>query len=223
MQIELPFGVDLPPDRGSHVPFQGDLVASGFSRNTVPAASGHDALLSTGAETFPVYFVRMRRARRYVLRVRPDGALRLTIPRGGSRAEALRFAERHLAWAARERARATATPVDPGVERELRARARERLIPELLALARQHELTVSRVSIRNQRSRWGACSPGGHITLNYRLILMPPDVREYVLLHELMHLKQPNHSPRFWRLVSAACPRFRDAERWLKSSGRALF
>src|SRR2546430_17021371 len=84
MQIELPFGVDLPPDRGSHVPFQGDLVASGFSRNTVPAASGHDALLSTGAETFPVYFVRMRRARRYVLRVRPDGALRLTIPRGGA-------------------------------------------------------------------------------------------------------------------------------------------
>ena len=175
-------------------------MASGFSRNTVPAASGHDALLSTGAETFPVYIVRMRRARRYVLRVRPDGALRLTIPRGGSRAEALRFAERHLAWA-----------------------ARERLIPELLALARQHELTVSRVSIRNQRSRWGACSPGGHITLNYRLILMPPDVREYVLLHELMHLKQPNHSPRFWRLVSAACPRFREAERWLKSSGRALF
>jgi predicted metal-dependent hydrolase len=214
MQAGLPF--DDVPSRRSAAGASADL-----SRRS---AAGAKAELSTGTESFDVHFVRVRRAKRYVLRVRPDGALRVTIPRGGSRAEALRFAERHLAWAARERARsAAAAPLDPAAERALRARARDELVPELLALARAHGLAVSRVSIRNQRSRWGACSPNGHITLNYRLIQMPPEVRDYVLLHELMHLRQPDHSRRFWRLVESVCPRFREAERWLKSSGRSLF
>ena len=52
---------------------------------------------------------------------------------------------------------------------------------------------------------------------------MPPDIRDYVLIHELMHLRQQNHSRRFWRLVAAACPAYRDAERWLRTSGRSLF
>jgi predicted metal-dependent hydrolase len=52
---------------------------------------------------------------------------------------------------------------------------------------------------------------------------MPAEVRDYVLLHELMHLKEQNHSRRFWRLVAAACPGFREAERWLRSDGRSLF
>jgi len=138
-------------------------------------------------EPLRIHFVRMRRARRYVLRVRPDGDLRVTIPRGGSRSEALRFAD------------------------------------QLLALAQRHGLTVNGVSIRNQRSRWGSCSARGHIALNFRLLLMPADVREYILVHELMHLRQPNHSIRFWRLVEAACPGFRAAERWLKQHGAGLF
>jgi predicted metal-dependent hydrolase len=52
---------------------------------------------------------------------------------------------------------------------------------------------------------------------------MPRAVRDYVLIHELMHIKQQNHSRRFWRLVEAACPEFRDAERWLRTTGRTLF
>ena len=109
------------------------------------------------------------------------------------------------------------------VDRELRARAAKELPPQLLALAAQHGLAVSRVSIRNQRSRWGSCSPRGHISLNFRLLLMPAEVREYILIHELMHMRQANHSIRFWRLVEAACPRFREAERWLRANGPSLF
>ena len=93
----------------------------------------------------------------------------------------------------------------------------------MLALAAQHGLAVRRVSIRNQRSRWGSCSSRGDISLNFRLLLMPDFVREYILVHELMHLRQANHSIRFWRLVEAACPRFREAERWLKQNGASLF
>lgn len=216
-----------------------------------------------------VEFVRMPRARRYVLRVRPDGRLRLTVPRGGSRAEGLRFIETHRAWIEQERARLASMPasrawttgtsillrgqaetivvtpsgvaatvtcgdrtirirreasdVRPFVERSLRELAREELAPRLAELAAMHQLTVGRVTIRNQRSRWGSCSPGGNIALNFRLVQMPAEVRDYVLIHELMHIRQQNHSRRFWRLVADACPSFRDAERWLKTEGRLLF
>ena len=87
----------------------------------------------------------------------------------------------------------------------------------------RHGLTVSRVSIRNQRWRWGSCSRNGHICLNWRLVTMPDSVRDYVLIHELMHLKRMDHSPKFWKLVEAACPDYQDARRWLRrASQRAL-
>ena len=169
--------------------------------------------------------MRVRRARRYILRVRPDGTLRVTIPRGGSRAEAIAFLSRHLGWVAKERQRAREqlANVPPEREAELRSLAVATLIPRLHELAALHGLTVSRVSIRNQRSRWGSCSRQGAISLNFRLVQMPAWVTDYVLIHELMHLQQQNHAPRFWRLVERACPEFREAERWLRRHGRALF
>ena len=172
-----------------------------------------------------VEFVRVRRARRYILRVRPDGTLRVTIPRGGSRADAVAFMARHLAWVAkeRERVREQRVSVPPDLEAELRRQAAEQLIPRLHELAAQHGLHVGRVSIRNQRSRWGSCSRNGAISLNYRLVLMPPAVAEYVLIHELMHLQEQNHGTRFWRLVERACPGYSESERWLRRHGRSLF
>lgn len=110
-----------------------------------------------------------------------------------------------------------------GVRHALRSRARETLPAELLALAARHGVTVSRVSIRNQSSRWGSCARSGAISLNWRLVQTPPFVREYVLVHELMHRRQMNHSPKFWRLVAEACPRYVEARRWLRVDGAALF
>jgi hypothetical protein len=167
----------------------------------------------------------MRRARRYILRVRPDGILRVTIPRGGSRAEARAFVVSQAGWIEAERARVREQRADVPLEREteLRQEAAARLIPRLHELATQHGLTVTRVSIRNQRSRWGSCSRRGAIALNYRLVLMPSWVADYVLIHELMHLREQNHGRRYWRHVERACPQFREAERWLRGHGRSLF
>jgi predicted metal-dependent hydrolase len=218
-----------------------------------------------------IQFVRVRRAKRYILRVRPDGSLRVTVPRGGTRAEALQFVERHLHWVLKERLRvaehhapaewrhgtailldgapvtihvepgralpvntvtyggrrfavaAGTTDVRPYVEADLRALARETLPARLHELAAAHGLCVARVSIRNQRSRWGSCSRNGSIAVNFRLVQMPAAIRDYVLLHELMHLKQQNHGPRFWKLVAAVCPDYRAAEQWLRTEGRKLF
>ena len=167
----------------------------------------------------------MRRAKRYILRVRPDGTLRITIPRGGSRGEALAFARTQSHWIEQERLRVHEhrAAVPPEREVELRKRAAEQLIPRLHDLAAQHGLTVTRATIRNQRTRWGSCSRRGAIALNYRLMLMPPWVADYVLIHELMHLREQNHGRRFWRHVAQACPEFREAERWLRTNGRTLF
>ncbi len=110
----------------------------------------------------------------------------------------------------------------PALEPLMRARARDELPPRVHALAALHGLAVARVTVRNQRSRWGSCSRGGNIALNWRLLQMPDGVCDYVLLHELMHLRQPNHSPRFWAEVAKVCPDYVRARAWLQAEGLAL-
>jgi predicted metal-dependent hydrolase len=218
-----------------------------------------------------VIFVRHRRARRYILRVMPDGTLRVTLPKWGVKHEAHAFIQASRAWIARQQAfhrqrPAALVPWGDGtrflldgheafvridtdrsrltissgesvivtlsanrgairatVEAWLQDRARCELPILLLALAEAHGIVVPRVSVRNQRARWGACSTAGTITLNWRLIQTPAFVREYVLLHELMHRREMNHSRRFWRLVAACCPRHAEARQWLRREGKALW
>jgi predicted metal-dependent hydrolase len=172
----------------------------------------------------PLVFVRHPRARRYLIRVAADGTVRVTVPRWGSKREAQAFADRERAWidkqqrkAEGERRQARPTELTAEAQRAIIARAKTELPPRLLDLAAQHGLTVTRVSIRNQRSRWGSCSRSGHICLNWRLVTMPEAVRDYVLIHELMHLKRMDHSPKFWKLVAEACPPYKDARAWLRS------
>jgi hypothetical protein len=87
---------------------------------------------------------------------------------------------------------------------------------ELAAVAR---VELKHVAVRNQRSRWGSCSAGGTVSLNWRLIQSPEFVRDYIIWHELMHLWELNHSARFWARVEEVCPNWRDAERWIKRNG----
>ncbi len=169
-------------------------------------------------------FVRHRWARRYILRVLDDGTLRVTVPRRGSQRQARAFVEQSAGWIAKQRQHvATRPPVAHPSEAELRRRASKELPPALVALARAHGITVSKISVRNQRSRWGACSARGSITLNWRLVLVPEFVRDYVMVHELMHRRELNHSKRFWRHVAAACPRYDEARSWLRTEGQRLF
>ena len=168
------------------------------------------------------YFVRHPRARRYLLRVDGDGRVRVTIPRGGSRREAAAFGVRHLDWIAGQRARIR-PPIHGADEmRGLRARAGVELPVRVRDLAAMHGLVVSRVSVRNQRARWGSCGRDGRISLNWRLVLMPEWVRDYVIIHELMHLRRLDHSVDYWRLVAEACPDYENARTWLRAHGPSL-
>jgi len=104
----------------------------------------------------------------------------------------------------------------PDLERHLWRLAARELPPCVRQLAAHHGFSVHRVTVRNQRTRWGSCSRRGTISLNWRLIQAPASVRDYLILHELAHLRQMNHSPRFWAEVERLCPGFAEAERWLK-------
>lgn len=79
-----------------------------------------------------------------------------------------------------------------------------------------------RIRIGDQRSRWGSCSPTGNLSFNYRLVMAPPAVLEYVVLHELLHRVEMRHSARFWSLVAAHCPTYRESIAWLKTYGPYL-
>jgi len=80
----------------------------------------------------------------------------------------------------------------------------------------------SRISIRDQKSRWGSCSSSGVLSYSWRLILTPDYVLDYVAAHEVAHLREMNHGPRFWRLVLTHCPNARAAKQWLKANGREV-
>lgn len=80
----------------------------------------------------------------------------------------------------------------------------------------------TKITLRDTRSRWGSCSSTGGLNFSWRLILAPPFVLDYLAAHEVAHLREMNHSPRFWRLVEKLCPRTADAELWLKRHGPSL-
>jgi hypothetical protein len=227
-----------------------------------PAKPPRARQLTIAGRHVPVTIARHRLARRYVVRVAPDGSLRLTVPRGASLAGGFAFAARQADWISREIARqrerqapwVTGTLTwfrgervaieivearavfgsemialdGPGsdaraaIEARLRRLAEAELPARCRLLARKTGIDVAQVSVRNQRSRWGACSARGVITLNWRLVQMPPSVSDYVILHELVHVKHPNHSRRFWREVAGVCDWWREAERWLRKHGRDL-
>ncbi len=113
----------------------------------------------------------------------------------------------------------------PTIQEKLRHTLRKHyrnLAAELLARRTEHWVRVTglapqRLSFRGQKTRWGSCSPTGAISLNWKLICAEPSVIDYVIIHELCHLKHLNHSLNFWRLVESYCPNWKEKKKWLQS------
>jgi predicted metal-dependent hydrolase len=112
--------------------------------------------------------------------------------------------------------------IHAALEAWYRAQARAVFAERIAHCNAAYGFTFGRVSIKEQKSRWGSCSRAGNLNFNWRLLLAPLPVLDYVVYHELAHLKELNHSPRFWRLVAQACPDFETQRAWLRHFGRTL-
>lgn len=120
----------------------------------------------------------------------------------------------------------------PAARRELAAaclgRWYRRLAGELIAARAAHwaadlRVTPAAISIRDTRSRWGSCSGSGRLSFSWKLAMAPPAVLDYLVVHELCHLRHPDHSERFWALVASRLPDYDRARRWLRRRGRELY
>ena len=172
---------------------------------------------------------RSARARRWTLRVPWGAAAVLTVPARLPAREVERIAARvaveHADWIARERAKhVSRLALDTRAVSEAEARTATRELARMVAEEEAPALgvEVARIQVRDQRTRWGSCSTRGTLSFNWRLALAPHAVLDYVVVHELCHLREPNHSPRFWRLVESRRPSFREQRAWLREHGAEL-
>ena len=110
----------------------------------------------------------------------------------------------------------------PALERWYRRAARSEIEPRLERACALAGTSYSRLTIRGQRTRWASCSRAGAMSFNWRLLLAPEAVLDYVIWHEVCHLEVMDHSSRFWRLVAARSPGYREHVRWLRTNGATL-
>jgi predicted metal-dependent hydrolase len=112
--------------------------------------------------------------------------------------------------------------VSDALERWYRKRARVEVPSRLDSATARAGTGWTRLSIRGQRTRWASCSQDGAMSFNWRLLLAPAEILDYVVEHEVAHLEVLDHSPRFWKLLGSRCPDYREHERWLRRNGHSL-
>jgi predicted metal-dependent hydrolase len=173
-------------------------------------------------EVGKVLFVASRRARRLSISIRPPGNVRVVIPKGTSFATAREFVlaksdviRKHLDKFKRmERRYHGLLEESKTVDK---TQAGRQLKNRLAALAKIHGYSYGRVFIRNQKTRWGSCSGKNNINLNLYLVLLPAPIRDYVLLHELVHTRIKNHQKAFWEELSRIVPNAKQLDKKLRT------
>jgi predicted metal-dependent hydrolase len=154
----------------------------------------------------PVLFERSRRARRIIISVDPLTGIRVAVPHRASFKRAEDVARTQTGWIQKQLdrmkvyqgQRLTSPLASEAIDR---AEAKRKLTRRVKHLAHRHGFTYGRVSIRNQRTRWGSCSSRGNISLNMKLSRLPEELMDYVILHELAHTRVKDHSQEFWALM----------------------
>lgn len=162
------------------------------------------------------------RARSLRLAVHHDGRVVVTRPYFMSLRSAEKFLQEKSAWIKTQQERFKNTPsflLAPVSKRDYQDKhdlAKQLITARLAYYSKLYGFKYQGLSIRNQRTRWGSCSKTGNLNFNYRLLELPERWRDYIIVHELCHLKEFNHSPRFWSLVAKTFPDHKEIRRGLK-------
>ena len=171
------------------------------------------------------------RRRTLGLEVRADGRVILRAPKGLSNQAVMDFVKERQAWIVQKwfeterirRQKAERPPRDyeqnPALEVQYRKEARRRITERAAYFAEKMGVDDGRIAIKAAKTRWGSCSAQGNLNFHWKLILMPPAILDYVVVHELAHRIEMNHSPRFWTQVERILPDYRERRRWLKENG----
>lgn len=163
------------------------------------------------------------------IQIQPDGQVVVRAPRGCQKAYLEEVLRKRKDWILQKQAELqTAARVrehlQPSQEEKARYLAAARAIfPERAAyFAAKMGVTYGRITIREQKTRWGSCSSKKNLNFNWKLLRAPKEVLDYVVVHELAHLKEMNHSRKFYQLIENIMPDYREQERWLKENGKYL-
>ena len=173
-----------------------------------------------------VIIKKRRGAKGMRLRVREDGQVILTVPRYFPLKMARQFLLSKEAWIVAARTRMAAVPArllnqgGPDEYAQYKEEARRRITARVEFFQTKYGVTSTGIAIRNQRTRFGSCSAAGKLNFNYRLLFLPEALFEYVIVHEVCHLREMNHSPRFWALVAQMVPDYRVRKQKLQSYSR---
>ena len=167
----------------------------------------------------------IRSARKTIaIQIEPNGEVTVRAPRRMSQAAIEQFVAGKSSWIEKHRPKQSEV-LPKFTDEEIRALARQAkaVIPERVAhYADLVGVTYGSITIRSQRTRWGSCSGKGNLNFNCLLMLAPAGVVDYVVVHELCHRKEMNHSARFWAQVEGILPDYRQSRLWLKEHGRML-
>jgi predicted metal-dependent hydrolase len=183
---------------------------------------------NTGDDEALIYTVeRSRRRRTMALRVEPSGSITVYAPYFAWGYMIDRFVQRHREWILKKLAYFRDRPASVPVTQEERAQrileTDSRLKEVVTRLSIQMGVSPRSVKVAHQTSRWGSCSSLGNLRFSWRMARLPADVFDYVVIHELAHLRHMNHSPRFWAVVAAVCPDHKSHRRWLRKNDGPYF
>lgn len=153
--------------------------------------------------------------------IRPGGGVVVTAPKWLPQYKVREYVQAHAEWIKEKLLHASnAQKVFPSLTSQELVKVKKMALisfsQRLLELNEQYNFVYKRVSIRNQSTRWGSCSKTGTLSFNYRLYFLRPELQDYVLVHELCHLKEMNHSVKFWGLVERVVPDYKELRRELK-------
>jgi predicted metal-dependent hydrolase len=169
-----------------------------------------------------VRFRKNRRAKRLRLTVYRDRTVALTLPARSSKAAGIEFVRGMAGWISqkmKEFANAEGNHLSglPDSHYRRHRQAAMRLVDEKARLLREScGFQYNKITVRNQKTRWGSCSAKGNLSFNYKLLFVPPRLVEYVVCHELCHLKEMNHSKNFWQLLGRMIPDYKERRMELK-------